>query len=324
MSIHIQSLNLELYQNLKAEDFFFYTEKGKQKLITPLESSILLLKDTDLKLCKSYPDINCFFIYNKKKGYYKRLSRNDLIICLISLLKTVAEGEFAFLINLTDSKYIDHVYKNLSHDPLIYNTKTPVFDSGYLVMVNGLLDYNKMSLQEWTPNVFIPNYLPCEYDPEKKALFFSQFVDHLCDGMKDRKEYLKAIFYTILLGKTELQVFFYLYGYAGTGKSTVGTLLSYLIGEEGTCATSLKALNTDPFEIANLIGKKRVVISDTEQYFKDLSVLKAAVGQDALRARTMHTQGTQQIVCEGIILIIGNEPLATRIPSMFLTPCIGD
>ena len=68
-------------------------------------------------------------------------------------------------------------------------------------------------------------------DNTKMAPLFSHFVDHLCDGMEIRKDYLKAIFYTTLLGKTELQLFFYLYGYAGTGKSTVGTLLSYLIGE---------------------------------------------------------------------------------------------
>jgi phage/plasmid-associated DNA primase len=40
--------------------------------------------------------------------------------------------------------------------------------------------------------------------------------------MPDRLEYLKAIFYSILLGKTELQVFFYFYGFVESGKSTVG------------------------------------------------------------------------------------------------------
>ncbi len=80
--------------------------------------------------------------------------------------------------------------------------------------------------------------------------------------MPDRLEYLKAIFYSILLGKTELQVLFYFYGFGGSGKSTVGELLSYFIGDDGTYSTSLKALKTDQFEIANLIGKKLVIIND--------------------------------------------------------------
>lgn len=48
-----------------------------------------------------------------KKGCRKRDTDTDNL-CIPS---------FAFLINLTDSKYIDNVYKNLSHNPLIYNTK---------------------------------------------------------------------------------------------------------------------------------------------------------------------------------------------------------
>lgn len=216
------------------------------------------------------------------------------------------------MINLTDSRYIDNVFKNLSHNPFVYNTKIPVFDSGYLVMKNGLLNLQNKILQEWTPFVFIPNCFPCEYNLNSVAPLFNSYIDHLCNGMEDRKEYLRAIFYTTLLSKTELQVLFYLYGYGESGKSTVGMLLFYFIGDDGTCATNLKALKTDPFEIANLIRKKLIVISDTEKYSKDLSILKAAVGEDALRVRSMHTQGTQQFVCEGLILIIGNEPLATR------------
>ncbi len=62
-----------------------------------------------MNLCKSFPDINCLFIYNRKKVCYKEISRNDLRLCLISLLKRVAKGEFDFLIKLTDIRYVDSV-----------------------------------------------------------------------------------------------------------------------------------------------------------------------------------------------------------------------
>lgn len=114
------------------------------------------------------------------------------------------------------------------------------------------------------------------------------------------------------LCRTDLQILFYVYGFAGTGKSTFGLLISYLVGEDATYTTSLKALKTDIFEIANLIGKKLVIINDTEKYSQDLSILKAYVGGDSLRGRVMYTQGTTKVISEEFIIVIGNLPLSTR------------
>ena len=167
-------------------------------------------------------------------------------------------------------------------------------------------------LEKWNPEVFISHSLPCEYNIHSEAPQFGKYLDSFCDGMEDRKEYLKSMCFSTLLSKTDLQVFFYFYDFGGSAKSTIGMVLEYIIGEEATCSTTLKALNTDQFEIANLIGKKLIIISDTEKYSKDLSILKAYVGGDSLRARTMFTQGSQSISCEGMIIIIGNDPLNSR------------
>ena len=85
-----------------------------------------------------------------------------------------------------------------------------------------------------------------------------------------------------------------------------------MVGDQGVISTTLKALNTDPFEIVNLVGKKLVLISDSERYSADLNILKAYTGGDPLGGRKMYTQGNFAVTGEGIIVIVANNPLNSR------------
>ena len=54
------------------------------------------------------------------------------------------------------------------------------------------------------------------------------------------------------------------------------------IGKESAITTSLKVLNSDRFEITNLVGKKLISIVDSTFYKGDVSVLKMLTGGDSL------------------------------------------
>lgn len=308
----IKPLDLELGHDLYPELLCHVDDKGITKKNSSLQVSKTLLDKTDLRHCRNFENFNCFYLYNKNKGCYSRYSKNDLKICIISLIEVVAQNDFDFLIELTDSRVLENIVRNFLQNPYIYNSKTPVFNKDYLVMQNGLYNLKTRMLEKWSPEVFISHSLPCDYNIHSEAPQFEKYLDSFCDGMVDRKEYLKSMCFSTLLSKTDLQVFFYFYGFGGSGKSTIGLVLEHIMGQESTISTTLKALNTDQFEIANLVGKKLIIISDTEKYSKDLSILKAYVGGDSLRARSMYTQGTQAISCEGMILIIGNDPLHSQ------------
>jgi phage/plasmid-associated DNA primase len=62
--------------------------------------------------------------------------------------------------------------------------------------------------------------------------------------------------YAILHQKIYLQYFLQIVDTASTEKSTFGSLLTCLVGKEATITTSLKSLNSDPFEILNLLRNK--------------------------------------------------------------------
>ncbi len=64
--------------------------------------------------------------------------------------------------------------------------------------------------------------------------------------------------------------------------------LEQQVGMDSTITTTLKALNSDPFEVSNLAGKRAThLISETERYRGDLSVLKMITGGDTLTHRVL-------------------------------------
>jgi phage/plasmid-associated DNA primase len=71
-------------------------------------------------------------------------------------------------------------------------------------------------------------------------------------------------------------------------------------------------LHTDPFEIPNIVGKKLIIISDTEYYRGNISQLKAIVGGDLVKRRIKNVQGSFDVVANGMVLIIGNVPIGVR------------
>lgn len=73
--------------------------------------------------------------------------------------------------------------------------------------------------------------------------------------------------------------------------------------------TSLNALQSDQFELANLVRKKLILVNDTKGVLNDASIVNAYSGQDSLRGRMMHTQGTNSITPEGIMFFVENTPL---------------
>ncbi|MCK0506332.1 DUF5906 domain-containing protein [Aromatoleum anaerobium] len=120
--------------------------------------------------------------------------------------------------------------------------------------------------------------------------------------------YAYAALAAILTGRSDLQIFFYLFGPGGTGKSTFLRLATALVGQSNTYTTTLKALEEGQFETACLYGMRLVVINDAGKYGKAVDNLKAATGEDWLRNERKHVQQSQrsQFIYRGMVLIASN------------------
>ena len=95
---------------------------------------------------------------------------------------------------------------------------------------------------------------------------FDKFSIDLCNACKNIHRYLIDLSKTVLEINLSLQIFIYVYGAGGTGKSTFASILTVLVGEQSTHLTTLKALNSDLHEVINLMQKRMVLISDTDGY----------------------------------------------------------
>lgn len=71
-------------------------------------------------------------------------------------------------------------------------------------------------------------------------------------------------------------------------------------------------LNNNTFECSNLRGKKLILISDTEHYSGNISILNQIVGGDSVRGRLKFVQGSYEIRIQGLVLIVGNVPLGVH------------
>ena len=281
-----------------------YDRKGNAigfKEVKPIEASKLLIQHSDLKYCKFFPKSGLIYLYQSSVGVYKRVTHKELKIYISSVFESMQ------IVEMQTNVYVNAVYKNLELRASLVVTGDVTFDTGFMVFQNGLLNMKTLKLGSWSPDVFMDSFLPFKYEPRLKTPNFDRFLDEFTLGHQDRKNFIRSFFYAVLFQKVELQVFMYLYGPGGSGKSTFGNIISAMVGTEGVHSTTLRALDSDQFEIANLLGKKLILISDTEEYHNGMSVLKAYTGNDTLRGRFMHTQGTTEIRAQGMVLVIGNN-----------------
>jgi putative DNA primase/helicase len=80
-----------------------------------------------------------------------------------------------------------------------------------------------------------------------------------------RLKILRACLYLIFTNNLTYQVALYIYGTAGTGKSTLIKILFFLLGKEVTLSSSLPQINSR-FGGASLVGKILLVLEDASFY----------------------------------------------------------
>lgn len=176
---------------------------------------------------------------------------------------------------------------------------------------NGLLDLTSGQLVPATPENASTWILPFEYDREARCPNFLGWLSETVEGDEATIALLRAWINALLTGRSDLQVFLHLIGPGGTGKSTFGRLVFVLVGEENATTTSLKQLETNRFESANIFGKRLTAIEDTDKYGGSVSVLKAMTGQDPLRLERKNQQQQGSFIYEGQTLMMSNERLAS-------------
>jgi putative DNA primase/helicase len=111
----------------------------------------------------------------------------------------------------------------------------------------------------------------------------------------------------IVKGRSDLQRYLELVGPGGTGKSTYIRLAMALVGLRNTHTTTLQRLEGNRFETASIRGKRLVVITDSERYAGNVSVLKAITGGDSLPYEAKFQQSTGGFTPTTMVVVAANE-----------------
>lgn len=273
------------------------TPKGKW---CPQRLSRYLLSCPPFGFLYVYPDREQYYLYDPTLGYYSQLGPHGIKMVLRQTLDSLDPTlPHEFLLRVLDNfRYGSRACMGV-----------PRPDKTKLVFTNGLLERDSLTLVPWTPEYLVTSRLGCAYDREATCPLTLDFLTSLAQGHEDRVHLLRCWFSALVRGLIDVQVVLFMVGPGGTGKSTFALLATALVGRDFTVTTSLRSLHSDPFEVANLQGKSLILVSDSERYRGDLSVLKQLSGGDALKGRMKFVQGSFEIQPEGLMLITANQNL---------------
>jgi len=154
--------------------------------------------------------------------------------------------------------------------------------------------------------------IPYDYTTQRDCQPIQDWLSDCVGGQPDQVELLRAYMAAVLRGRADLQRYMELIGPGGTGKGTYIRLNEAMIGKANCHSTELKHLENNRFETASLYGKRLTIITDSQNYAGDVSVLKALTGQDTIRYEEKNKQGGEGFRYTGMILIAANEAIASK------------
>jgi len=156
-----------------------------------------------------------------------------------------------------------------------------------LCFKNGNLDITNREFYGPTSQLFVTQQIPYNFNPNLDSKLWYKFLDEVFDGDKEKIDLLQEWFGYVLFSSRMYEKFLLLTGVPRSGKSTILEVLTHLIGRHSCVATSFSQL-AERFGLANLIGKKAVMIGDGRT--GNRRTMDAALGN--------------------ILQIVGNDPIA--------------
>jgi putative DNA primase/helicase len=241
------------------------------------------------------------------KQYWRYDGKGKWVVCSDEHIFGVVQEYLEEAIDTFSPNYVENVIRFGKKD-ILYEGWTEMSSLLYLPFENGVLEMATKQLLPHSPDYGFTWQLPRLYSAiEANWGNIDGFLDSLCVENQQLKELAIAYCNAVLVGRSDLHKFLYLFGSGRNGKGVFSHLLTMLIGKENTHSTTMIELNGNRFEPANLRGKRLVLMSDEDKYTGGIGILKSASGGDPLRHEDKGKKAGS-FYFKGMIVISANSP----------------
>jgi putative DNA primase/helicase len=160
-------------------------------------------------------------------------------------------------------------------------------DPNILVLKNGILDLQSLTLKPHSPDVLTISSLPVDYDPTADCPAWKKFVGEVLDpgDIQAVQEYCGHL----LENHYKTQKAWMQLGSGSNGKDTFDRVLTALLGFENVSAKSLQELESNRFARADLYGKRANIYSDLPDVaLRTTGQFKTLTGEGLVSAEKKH------------------------------------
>jgi len=213
-----------------------------------------------------------------------------------------------------DVWYITRAVKSLETVQSI-SILTPQLDADpwLLNVANGTIDLRTCELLPHDHRRYCSKIAPVKYLPDADAPRFYSFLEKVFCGNKNLIQFTLRFFGYCLTGSTDGQVIVFAYGGGANGKTTLFDTLNLLMGPYYHAAPSdllvLKRPGSVPTDIADLHGKRLVVVSEVGANRLDEEKVKLLSGGDKINARHLFRLSFQFTPSHKLVIFGNNKPI---------------
>ncbi len=178
---------------------------------------------------------------------------------------------------------------------------------------NGTLNLKTGEFQEHRKEDLITKMAPAQYDSEAKCPLFDKFLKRVLGNNENLIRYLQKLTGTWLTGDVSEQILPIFFGEGRNGKNTFLDTILTMMGEYAGYAPpnllSVRKYNEHPTELADLMGKRLIIASETERNGKmRVQLVKNLTGDKFIKARFMRQDYFQFERTNKTVLITNNKP----------------
>ena len=197
------------------------------------------------------------------------------------------------------------------------------FDQGDDVLncQNGTLDLKNGKLRPHAPDDKLTKLMPVNYTESAECPTWLRFLDRIMGGDQEMIAFLQRILGYSLTGSVKEECMFVFYGQGQNGKSKLLNTIRDIVGDYGGVSDSntltLKVRASHPTGIADLAGKRLVVISEPSECRFDEALVKSLTGGDGISSRKLYQDFSEFKPTHKIFLMSNHKPLVRELSEAY-------